>query len=787
MHSIIYRAFDFSLLFIFLFLASCRNQDDIDISKDKPSTLEEAIINLQDAYDSGDTIASICQDARGYLIAFSNGSSINIPHDFEKENSNNGVTPVIKVDLDGYWNVSYDGGATFSYITDQSENQVSAIGDSGLGIKVAAIDDKYAYQIFSYDAPDTIIESILTSCSPNPASIIQSIIENQNTGFITLTMVDSTEFRFNLEVPHPTSIELLTNHLDISGKDLNAKFEFRINPSDSYIFFSYDGDDANLQLDQIVESRAGDTDSYVTSPASYHIIDVAPSFNEEGVRIDGQYTVTVQADAVDADGEEIVALVVTTKDRQGNTVKLYSSPMSVAFDTHPRIYGITLGGFEAVKTDADTFYVRLPYGTNTAEVPAEFDSNSDILIDDVENPKTLDLSRPVNLTASFNGATKEYTLIACYSDLPILYITTPSLITSKDNWVKNCMIQVANAGDMNCIYESAQMKGRGNTTWNFPKKPYALKLDKKAEVLGMPKHKRWCLLANWLDRTNMRNEIAFEIGRRLSGLEWTPSGKFVDVVFNGKFVGNYYVCEQIKVDKNRVNIDEMSENDIDGEALSGGYLLELDANYDEVNKFRSDILNLPVNFKDPDEDVLQDAQFRYMKDYFNDIESKLDRHADYAAIESMLDIDSFVDWWLLHELIGNGEPNHPKSSYMYKKRNGKLYAGPAWDFDWGTLRTHDEWRNENAIWYRYLFTYQEFKERVKERWTASKAALSTIPEHIQSIHDYISESSEYDCSIWPIDYIVNGDEALSHAESVERLKRIYIDRFNWIDANIRMW
>ncbi|MDE6479417.1 MAG: CotH kinase family protein [Muribaculaceae bacterium] len=586
------------------------------------------------------------------------------------------------------------------------------------------------------------------------------------------------------EAIHPTSISLLTDHLDISGKDLSARFEFSITPSNSSIVFSFDGENANLQLDQIVASKAGDTDSYVTSPASFHIIDVTPSLNEEGKCIDGQYTVTVRADAVDADGEEMVALVVTTEDRQGNPLKLYSSPMSVTFDTHPHIYGITLGGFEAVKTDADTFYVKLPYGTKTSELPAEFDSNSDILAGNIENPTTLDLSRPVELTASFNGATKEYTLIAYYSDLPILYIETPSSITSKDNWVKNCTIQIANAGDMDYTYESAQMKGRGNTTWGFPKKPYAIKLDKKAEVLGMPKHKRWCLLANWLDRTNLRNEIALEIGHRLTGLEWTPSGKFVDVVFNGEFVGNYYLCEQIKVDKNRVNIDEMSEADVEGDAISGGYLLELDKNYDEVNKFRSDILNLPVNFKDPDEDVLQDAQFKYMKDHFNDIESKLAGHTDYAVIESMLDIDSFIDWWILHELTGNAEPNHPKSSYMYKKRNGKLYAGPAWDFDWGTLRSSEYWTINKAIWYRYLFTYPEFKDRVKERWSASKAALSTIPEHIQTVADYISESCEYDCSIWPIDYIVNYDEELSHAESVARLKRIYIDRFNWIDANI---
>ncbi|MDE6017295.1 MAG: CotH kinase family protein [Muribaculaceae bacterium] len=784
MHSITNRIFFSSLVFTLLILASCRDHNDIDITPEEPTAIEEAINNLQDAYDSGDTIAYISQDAQGYLITFTNRPSITLPHDNDNENSNDGVTPILKVDPDGYWNVSYDEGSSFSNIIDQSENPVSAIENSGIGIKVALIDGKYVYDLYKQDSPDTIIESILTSYTSNPASMLQSIVEDQSKRQIILTLADNTELRYNLDVQYPTSITLLTDQLNISGKELTAKFDFQINPTDSYIFFTFDGENPNLQLDQIVASRAGDPDSYITCPTAYHITDVVPSLNEDGTRIYGQYTVTVQADAIDADGEEIVALVLTTTDRQGNPVKIYSSPMTVAFDTHPHIYGITIGGLEAIRTDGNTFHIKLPYGSKTSEIAAEFDTNSDIFVGNVENPKTLDLSQPVKLTASFNGATREYTLIAYYSNLPILYINTPAPIVSKEDWVKNCTIQIANAGEYDNIFSSSQMKGRGNSTWQYPKKPYAIKLDKKSEVLGMPKHKRWCLLANWLDRTNIRNEVSLEIGRRLSGLEWTPKGKFVDVVFNGKFLGNYYLCEQIKVDKNRVNIDEMSGSDIEGESISGGYLIELDKNYDEVNKFKSNILNLPVNFKDPDEDVLQPAQYNYMKNYFNDVELKLDKHTDYSVIESMIDIDSFIDWWLLNELTCNWEPNHPKSSYMYKKRNGKLYAGPGWDFDWDTYNTADGWRIKGAIWYRYLFTYPEFINRVKERWSASKASLATIPDHIQTIANDISESSVYDCSIWPITKKVNGDEKLSHSESVERMKRNYINRFNWIDTNI---
>ncbi|MDE5997962.1 MAG: CotH kinase family protein, partial [Muribaculaceae bacterium] len=486
----------------------------------------------------------------------------------------------------------------------------------------------------------------------------------------------------------------------------------------------------------------------------------------------------------DADGEEIVALVITTKDGRGNRIQISSTLMTVAYDTRPQIYGISIGGIDATKTDKDTFYVKLPYGTDTKALATAFSTNSEISVAGESGPESIDLSNPVKVTATLNGVKRDYTLIAYYSNLPVVYVNTPAPVTSKDEWVKKSTIEIVNAGEYDAVYESAQLKGRGNSTWTYPKKPYAIKLDKKSEVLGMPKHKRWCLLANWMDRTNIRNDVSFEIGRRLPGLAWTPSGRFVDVVFNGKFVGNYYLCEQIKIDSNRVNIDEMTDSDTSGDELTGGYLLELDTYFDEVNKFRSAQLNLPVNFKDPDEDVLQTKQFEYMRDYFNAVEQKLINHADYSEIESLIDIDSFIDWWILYELAGNWEPNHPKSSYMYKKRNGKLYAGPAWDFDYATYTGSTGWYIKGAIWYKYLFKFPEFIIQVKERWQGNRVYLATIPDYIQSVSSDTKASSVYDCQLWPISQNVNGDEQLSFQESADRLKQNYIKRFNWIDDNI---
>lgn len=377
-----------------------------------------------------------------------------------------------------------------------------------------------------------------------------------------------------------------------------------------------------------------------------------------------------------------------------------------------------------------------------------------------------------------------------YDQLPAVYLTTPNGvgIASKDNWLKDCYLRIVNPDGSEDLAAGASFKGRGNSTWGYPKKPYAIKLDSKAAVLGMPKHKRWVLLANWMDRTLLRNSVAFEIARQ-TGLEWTPRGTFVEVYLNGRHLGNYYLCEQIKVDKNRVNIAEMESPDVEGEAVTGGYLMELDTYYDEVNKFRTSVCNLPVNIKEPDEDVLVPAQLNYIRNYMNRVEQVL-YGSDFASSRSyteLLDVNSFIDWWLVHELTQNSEPNHPKSSYMHKDRSGKLKAGPVWDFDWGTFTPakNDGLRNKDAIWYGRLFQDPAFVAEVQQRWTALKPKFESILQFIDMQAGMIKESAEVNSRMWPIGQTVNGDEALSFDDAVKRLRQTYHNRIQTLDAAIR--
>lgn len=376
-----------------------------------------------------------------------------------------------------------------------------------------------------------------------------------------------------------------------------------------------------------------------------------------------------------------------------------------------------------------------------------------------------------------------------YDQLPVVYMTTPGGvgITSKDDWVKGCYLRIVHPDGSEDLAAGASFKGRGNSTWGYPKKPYAIKLDSKAAVLGMPKHKRWVLLANWMDRTLLRNSVAFEIARQTE-LEWTPRGTFVEVYLNGQHLGNYYLCEQIKIDENRVNVAEMKSSDVEGEAVTGGYLMELDTYFDEVNKFRTSIRNLPVNIKEPDEDVLVPAQLDYITNYVNNVEETLYR-SDFASSRSyteLLDVNSFIDWWLVHELAQNSEPNHPKSSYMNKDRSGKLKAGPVWDFDWGTFMPGENGLlNKNAIWYGRLFKDPVFVAGVKQRWTVLKPKFESILQFIDIQSAMIKKSAEVNSRMWPIRQNVNGDEAMSFDDAVKRLRQAYANRLQQVDVAIQ--
>ena len=410
-------------------------------------------------------------------------------------------------------------------------------------------------------------------------------------------------------------------------------------------------------------------------------------------------------------------------------------------------------------------------------------------------------------TCVVNGqqVVKEVTVLNCgesYWDtgLPVVVINTPNgePITSKEVWMDGTSIKIYQ-DRTTVLYQSDEdsIRGRGNSSWEYSdKKPYALKLSSKSEILGMASSKRWVLLANYGDRTLMRNVIANEIAQCTdlsTGMEWSPIGKFVELVLNGEHRGNYYLSEQVRVERNRLNIDEDSD-----------YLLEMDRNYDETYKFRSAIKDYPYNIKSPDA-----PDVSYIEDKIDTIEILMNNGSGY---ESYIDYNSFADYWIVYELTQNFEAmgHSPGSVYCYflpDSSFGKLKMGPPWDFDYSTfnlywpLKANQEFCDGTTvpsngympqtlimtchIYYDYLFQDSNFKAVVKFRWNSIKSRLDAIINRFDYWYNVLYASEQLNWAMWeiPDEFEVghHPDYNLTFSEAVDRAKEFYIDRLSYLD------
>ena len=365
--------------------------------------------------------------------------------------------------------------------------------------------------------------------------------------------------------------------------------------------------------------------------------------------------------------------------------------------------------------------------------------------------------------------------------LPVVYIDTENgkSITSKTVEIPAVLKIKGEMGYPDVYPANCTIRGRGNTTWTWPKKPYLVKMESQTSQLGMPKHKRWVLLANFMDRTMMRNLVSMKVAS-LTSLAWTPRCVPVELVLNGKHVGNYLLIEQVRVDNDRVDISEET-----------GYLLELDFHYD--NKFQWKDHGIPFAVKYPDPDELKPEQKTYIKKYIADIAAAIYGSSfkdPLYGYEAWLDVDSFVDYWIVYEVMGNHELGNPGSVFFHTDASRKLTAGPCWDFDWGVLSYNTSphaktgFVNRHAIWYDRLFQDPAFAAKVRDRFQELLPALQTIPAYIDECEKLLQKSSELNFKMWdPAQdasqnggHIINGDEKMTYNDAVARLKKIYQER-----------
>ena len=345
------------------------------------------------------------------------------------------------------------------------------------------------------------------------------------------------------------------------------------------------------------------------------------------------------------------------------------------------------------------------------------------------------------------------------TNIPTVVINTENSrpIDTKTEYINSNVYIISDGGTSVLSTSDTGIKGRGNASWTFPKKPYKIKFAEKHNVLGSPASaKKWTLINNYGDKTLMRNILAFEVSRRV-GMSYTPFCTPVDVILNGEYEGCYQLCDQVEVGKGRVDAKK-------------GYLIEIDAYaYSEEVYFYSG-KSIPVTVKYPDEEDITVDQLNFIKDFFGRMETAV-FSADYANPETgyrkYLDLDTFLLNFIVGEFSGNTDTYW--SVNMYKNDgDGVLFTGPVWDYDLAFENDNRTYPINDLKGFIYATNGSVAADAVRSMVTsitrndaAAHARLVEIWESVlpslENLNDYVDEtaalleeSQQLNFARWPI-------------------------------------
>jgi hypothetical protein len=398
------------------------------------------------------------------------------------------------------------------------------------------------------------------------------------------------------------------------------------------------------------------------------------------------------------------------------------------------------------------------------------------------------------------------------TQLPVLTINTKNAapIVSKETYIDATFTLTNPAVSPLPTALNGKIRGRGHSTWGQPKNPYKVQFKDDAsyaqivDVLGMKKSRNWALLADYFDRSLMRNKLAFSLGNSSvfsDGLKWTPSGQHLEVYLNNDYVGVYLLTEDIRIDPTRLNIKKMSSDPAVND-LDGGYIVEVD---DRLDCYNVGALNLqhhtpqgvPICIDTPDESAITLNQLAYIKNLLDGAEHDL-----YARNSpEKIDMTSFADWYLLQELFRNNDAIFWSSVFLWKDtaaasgpRDRVLNLGPIWDFDIsaGNINYNDNWKTEGCWvakpnvpnWIAKLFDNPDFLALTLSRWQQKRPALEKfINFTIDTGSRRLEQAQQRNFARWPVlgTPMTNYYTFSTYADEVAFLRRFLNERTAWLD------
>ncbi len=354
-----------------------------------------------------------------------------------------------------------------------------------------------------------------------------------------------------------------------------------------------------------------------------------------------------------------------------------------------------------------------------------------------------------------------------------IQVKNGSNITSKTKY-KDAYIHIWGEGQDEDVLVKCEIRGRGNSTWMPPKKPYRLKCEDKFSPFSFPENKNWVLLANHYDKTMVRNALAYYVSS-ISSAPYTPRTHFVELYLNGDHKGTYQLAEKLKVGKNRVDIGKKD------------FLLEPD-NHPSSSDVTFDVEHLtrPVKIHHPEVDV-DDENYTYAKKAVQKIDSVLfsDGFLDpEKGYKKYVDLPSLVEWFVVTEIVKN--PSNKSNWYMTLERKGKLKMGPFWDYDLAFANSlwlpqanlTDGFLMKQVPWFTRFLKDPEFIQMAKERFNYFYARKDDIIAYLDESAQLVKPSASVNDKIWNV--FEGQDFSTAYDGEVEFMKQWIEGRFEWL-------
>lgn len=339
-------------------------------------------------------------------------------------------------------------------------------------------------------------------------------------------------------------------------------------------------------------------------------------------------------------------------------------------------------------------------------------------------------------------------------NVPTMYIDTESgnmdyIHAKKGNQEKATVRLYSPSGILEYSGAAKSIKGRGNTTWDgFEKKPYSLELEYEADLLQMGSAQNWVLFSNAGDPSQIRNKMVFDFAEEF-GLAYSPSAEWVDVYLNGAYAGLYLLSERNEIQQARVDIS--LENGVLVSKENADHLMSKD-----VPKVVTEADQAFRIHTTADEDMvlahLQSVENAIMAE--DGIDAITGKHW-----QDLIDLDSWVQKYLIEEFFGNIDAGHASQYYYWDVTEGKVYAGPVWDYDNAVLESTVNvlFANQREIksgvyseWNYALYQKPEFRQRVRELFETRLTPLldTLIEKRLPGYFSYIEKANRMDKIRW---------------------------------------